>query len=173
MSNNIVNIMWDEEAKVWIAVCNNLGLALESESYDKLISRVIEAAPEMALLHNTDCSSFIISTLDRCYSFDSDKSGNRSERKIKYWVYEIEMSEKTKEILDGVCDICGKISYDEFIKATYKYVLALAETDPDGLKKMVKEMEEHSEDNMDIRIVREYPVYGDGTDEHVKEQGLV
>ena len=173
MSDIIVNIMWDEEAKVWIAVCNSLGLALESESYDKLISRVIEAAPEMALLHNTECSSIIISTLDRYYSFNSDKSGNRSERKIKYWVYEIEMSEKTKEILDGVCDICGKITYDEFIKATYKYVLALAETDPDGLKKMVKEMEEHSEDNMDIRIVREYPVYGDGTDEHVKEQEIV
>ncbi|MBR5180039.1 MAG: DUF1902 domain-containing protein [Lachnospiraceae bacterium] len=79
MSDIIVNIMWDEEAKVWIAVCNSLGLALESESYDKLIGRVIEAAPEMALLHNTDCSSIIISTLDRCYSFNLNASRVGSE----------------------------------------------------------------------------------------------
>ncbi|MBR5180040.1 MAG: hypothetical protein IKW90_14785 [Lachnospiraceae bacterium] len=83
------------------------------------------------------------------------------------------MPEKTKEILEGVCDICGKITYDEFINTAYKYLLYLAETDPDVLKKMVKELEEHPEENMDIRIVRDYPVYGDGTDEHIKEQGLI
>ena len=33
---NIVNITWDEEANVWIAICDSLGIVLESDSYDAL-----------------------------------------------------------------------------------------------------------------------------------------
>ena len=29
---HIVNIMWDYEAKVWMAMCDSLGIAMESES---------------------------------------------------------------------------------------------------------------------------------------------
>ena len=65
----IVNIFWDEEAKVWVAVCDSLGIALESESYDELLRRVIEAAPEMAKLNNVECSQIIFSTLNRRYLF--------------------------------------------------------------------------------------------------------
>ena len=42
-----INITWDEEASVYIAVCDEIGLALESESYDNLIKRVMDAVPEL------------------------------------------------------------------------------------------------------------------------------
>ncbi len=66
---NIVNIMWDDEAKVWIAICDGLGIALESESYDKLIQRVINAAPEMAELNHADCSELVFFTQNRQYVY--------------------------------------------------------------------------------------------------------
>lgn len=47
-----IDIRWDEEAKVWFAVNEKLGLALESESYDALIKRVKCAIPELAELNN-------------------------------------------------------------------------------------------------------------------------
>ncbi len=66
---NIVNIMWDDEAEVWVAICESLGIILESESYDTLIKRVIDAAPEMAELKHTDCKSLVFSTLNRQYAY--------------------------------------------------------------------------------------------------------
>ena len=66
---NIVNIYWDDEANVWIATCDSLGIVMESESYDMLNNRVIEAAPEMAELKNTDCSTLVFSTLNRQYEY--------------------------------------------------------------------------------------------------------
>lgn len=47
----LVNFMWDEEANVWIAICDEIPLILESESLDELISRVRQAAPEIIELN--------------------------------------------------------------------------------------------------------------------------
>jgi len=46
-----VNIIWDDEADVWIAICDDIPLALESDSYDVLIERVKIAAPEILALN--------------------------------------------------------------------------------------------------------------------------
>jgi hypothetical protein len=47
-----VTLIWDDEAKVWIADSNDIpGLVLESESFDELIEDVRAAAPEMLLLN--------------------------------------------------------------------------------------------------------------------------
>ena len=52
----IVNLIWDNEANVWIATSNDIpGLILESESYDTLLERVKLAAPELLELN---CPSF-------------------------------------------------------------------------------------------------------------------
>ena len=48
----IVNFIWDEEANVWVAICDDIPLALESESLDELINRVRQAAPEIIKLNN-------------------------------------------------------------------------------------------------------------------------
>jgi len=47
-----VVLIWDDEAKVWIAESNDIpGLCLESASFDELIEDVRVAAPEMLLLN--------------------------------------------------------------------------------------------------------------------------
>jgi hypothetical protein len=61
-----INITWDDEASVYVAVCDRIGLALESESYDKLICRVKDAVPELLELNNiNDCSSISFLTGER------------------------------------------------------------------------------------------------------------
>ena len=47
----IVSLKWDDEANVWIAVCDDIPLALESASLDELINRVRVAAPEIIELN--------------------------------------------------------------------------------------------------------------------------
>lgn len=41
----------DEETSVWIAECEEIGLVLESESYDVLIERIHTAVPEQLRLN--------------------------------------------------------------------------------------------------------------------------
>ena len=47
-----VRIIWDKEAKVYVAVGDKIGLVLESESYDRLLERVRTSAPEMMELNH-------------------------------------------------------------------------------------------------------------------------
>ena len=62
----VINIVWDDEASVYIATCDDIGLALESESYDMLIQRVKEAAPELIRLNNIQgCTSMSFLTQER------------------------------------------------------------------------------------------------------------
>ena len=50
--NYTVLFTWDEEARVWIATSPDIiGLVLESESLDKLMDRVKDAAPELIELN--------------------------------------------------------------------------------------------------------------------------
>ena len=42
-----INIAWDDEAHVWVAIADDIPLALEGGSYDALIERVKIAAPEI------------------------------------------------------------------------------------------------------------------------------
>ena len=46
-----VNIHWDDEAEVWVAISDELGIALESETYDVLVERLEAAIPEMIELN--------------------------------------------------------------------------------------------------------------------------
>jgi len=49
-----VNLLWDEEAAVWVATSEDIpGLVLESGSLDALIQRVLFTAPELVTLNNT------------------------------------------------------------------------------------------------------------------------
>ena len=47
----IINIIWDDEASVWVAISDDIPLALESGSLDALIERVKIAAPEILALN--------------------------------------------------------------------------------------------------------------------------
>ena len=60
-----VIITWDEDASVYVALCDEIGLALESESYDKLIERVMNTVPELIELNKINCSSYSFLTQER------------------------------------------------------------------------------------------------------------
>ena len=52
MNEYKVDLFWDDEANVWVANCEEIPLALEDGSLDKLIYRVKLAAPEIIELNN-------------------------------------------------------------------------------------------------------------------------
>lgn len=47
-----VKLKWDDDAKVWIATNDDIGLVLESESYDALVEKVYISVPELLELNN-------------------------------------------------------------------------------------------------------------------------
>lgn len=48
-----VNVMWDDEACVWVATSEDIpGLVLESGSFDALVERVRFAVPELLELNS-------------------------------------------------------------------------------------------------------------------------
>ncbi len=50
-----IQLAWDDEAKVWMATSEDIpGLILEDESADKLIQRVMLAAPEIIELNGVE-----------------------------------------------------------------------------------------------------------------------
>ena len=62
----VIDVKWDNEASVYYAVCNEIGLGLESESYDMLIQRVKDAVPELLELNNIKgCTSMCFRTEER------------------------------------------------------------------------------------------------------------
>lgn len=60
-----IDIKWDENANVWIAMNDELGITLEDASYDKLIDRLKIAIPEMCKLNNINVSYVYIKTATR------------------------------------------------------------------------------------------------------------
>lgn len=50
----VINLFWDKEAFVWVAICEDLPLALESDSIDILIERVKLAIPELLYLNKVE-----------------------------------------------------------------------------------------------------------------------
>ena len=55
-----IEMIWDEEACVWCAVCDDIPIALESSSYDTLIDRVVMATPELLELNGKSTDSVIL-----------------------------------------------------------------------------------------------------------------
>ena len=54
----IIDLLWDDEAAVWIAESNAIpGLVLESGSLDALIEKVKFAVPELLSLNNNQQQS--------------------------------------------------------------------------------------------------------------------
>ena len=52
MVSYTININWDDEARVWVAISEDIPLALEGGSLDALIERVKIVAPEILALNS-------------------------------------------------------------------------------------------------------------------------
>jgi len=51
MKEYTVNMKWDNEASVWVGICDDIPIALESDSFDVLVKKIKLAAPEMLELN--------------------------------------------------------------------------------------------------------------------------
>lgn len=61
-----VQLVWDDEAEVWMATSDDIpGLILEDDSADKLIQRVMLAAPEIIELNGVEKRQDIYFHCDR------------------------------------------------------------------------------------------------------------
>ena len=76
--------------------------------------------------------------------------------RIKYWIYEFEMSEKTRQEFDALCAL-HELTADEFCEFAVLDALHRAQTDPEGYKQSCLKAQEASK--ADIRLIRYYPVY--------------
>jgi hypothetical protein len=63
MTEYTVKMTWREESSVWIAVNDEIPIALESDSFDTLVERVKLAAPELLELngYGTNCVLHFVS----------------------------------------------------------------------------------------------------------------
>ncbi|QOJ24086.1 MAG: DUF1902 domain-containing protein [Gammaproteobacteria bacterium] len=52
----IVHVTHDIESGMWVAVCDEIGLVTESDTYEGLTERVWEIAPEIAIENGIDVS---------------------------------------------------------------------------------------------------------------------
>ena len=57
-----IHVIYDNEANVYIAENQEIGLVLESESFDKLVERLRSAVPEMAKANGIECSGLNVSS---------------------------------------------------------------------------------------------------------------
>ena len=55
-----IELSWDDEAAVWIAVNNEIPIALESGSLDVLIERVKNATPELLELNGKNHGKIVL-----------------------------------------------------------------------------------------------------------------
>ena len=64
-----VDMTWDEEAEVWVAINEEIPIILESPSFDELIERVKLAAPELLELNGLTADNshlcFIVAHFER------------------------------------------------------------------------------------------------------------
>jgi hypothetical protein len=54
MNEYVIKLTWDDEARVWIAINDEIPIILESGSLDALIERVKIATPEMLELNGRE-----------------------------------------------------------------------------------------------------------------------
>ena len=113
-----ISIKLDSEASVFIAVCDEIGLALEDKSYTTLLKRVKEAVPEMARDNNIDCSA--IKIVDKTNIIkERAKTGNREAYlRVLEKVGDEEPREDDICILNDLCeDGCENPMTDEEVAA--------------------------------------------------------
>ena len=70
MSEYTIQLSWDDEAEVWLAINDEIPLALESDSLDKLIERVKIVAPEIIEMNNLEWRN----GLNFVYSWHEEKA---------------------------------------------------------------------------------------------------
>lgn len=107
-------------------------------------------------------------TPDEAYRDLCAKLGKKArESRIKYWIYEFDMTEEMSNAINRVLEAC-EMTLDEFFAAAVQSAL----NDPEGTKEACREMAENPENYLPINLVRFYPVYRDETEAQAKRRKL-
>ena len=104
-------------------------------------------------------------------ALESELEVLREDENIKYWIYEFEMPWEKKLEFDRACAMC-EMTPDEFFESAVEDALRRAESDPEGLQKDKKEILEHPELGLQMRVVRSYPVYKGETEAQALKRKL-
>ncbi|MCR4617278.1 MAG: DUF1902 domain-containing protein [Lachnospiraceae bacterium] len=111
----IVSLHYDEEAGVWTAMCEKIGLFLEHKDWELLINRVNMAAPEMATLHGINLAGVVYENAENGGRFTVDpKRWAATIRRRKYrilWYVE----NRIFSPLDSLCRATDESMTDEEI----------------------------------------------------------
>ena len=102
-------------------------------------------------------------------ALESELDDLHEDENVKYWIYEFEMPEKTRQEFEAICAL-HELTTDEFFQAAVSDAIRKAEADPEGYKKSCIEAQELTES--DIRLVRFYPVYKGETEAQAYKRKL-
>ena len=102
-------------------------------------------------------------------ALESELESMHEDANIKYWIYEFEMPEKTRQEFEAICAL-HELTTDEFFQAAVLDAIRKAEADPEGYKQSCMEAQESAES--DIRLVRYYPVYKGETEAQAYKRKL-
>lgn len=91
------------------------------------------------------------------------------DTKIKYWIYELEMSEKARQEYKATCALY-EMTEDELFQFIVLDAIRKAKEDPEGYKQLCLAAQEESE--YEIRLVRYYPVYKGETEAQAYKRKL-
>ena len=123
----------------------------------------------MTMMHRYDmidgvCGKFLAIGYERRINMETE-----TEKNIRYWIYEFEMSDKTKREFEAVCAMC-EMTADEFFQAAVRDAIRRAKEDPEGLKKDCLELSKTAD--QEIRLIRCYPVHKGETEAQARKQKL-
>jgi len=68
MAEYVILLTWDEEGSVWIAENDDIPIALESDSLDKLIERVKISVPELLELNGQNNKKATLNFKMECHA---------------------------------------------------------------------------------------------------------
>ena len=90
------------------------------------------------------------------------------DKRIKYWIYEFDMSDEKQMEIEAVCTAC-ELTFSEFVETALEDAIQRAKIDPDNLRKDIEESAQDSE----IKLVRYYPVYKGETEAQALKRTLL
>ena len=94
-------------------------------------------------------------------------SEQKADDRVKYWMYELEMSDAADQVLEKQLALC-EMTLDEYACAAVQYAI----DHPAEAKRYQEDMATHPEEQLDIRMVRCYPVYKGETEAQARKRKL-
>ena len=107
----------------------------------------------------------------RAVEMAEDNADGAGENDIRYWIFEIEMSEEAKRIFDEICEQ-HELTPDELFRFALEDAIHRAKTDPEGYRKEIEEFKARVDDDCYAHLARYYPVRRNETEAQARKRKL-